>query len=174
MYASSVAKSWNPAGSVHGILQARILERVTICYSRGSSWPRDQTHLSCTPTLTGRFFTTAPPGHLGNPLCLALGLKKDCLLDNSRANHDSITLMANQVVHFTPMAWSFLTPAMWEGRIIHPHPMSHLPLPFHHLPVWDSGLSATCRGRYRQSIHNVYTVWELSFHPKQKALAAWL
>ena len=115
-----------------------------------------------------------PPGHLGNPLCLALGLKKDCLLDNSRANHDSITLMANQVVHFTPMAWSFLTPAMWEGRIIHPHPMSHLPLPFHHLPVWDSGLSATCRGRYRQSIHNVYTVWELSFHPKQKALAAWL
>ena len=23
-------------------------------------------------------------------------------------------------------------------------------------------------------IHNVYIVWELSFHPKQKALAAWL
>ena len=116
MYASSVAKSWNPADSVHGILQARILERVTICYSRGSSRPRDQTRVSCTPTLTGRFFATAPPGHLGNPLCLALGLKKDYLLDNSRANHDSITLMANQVVRFTPMAWSFLTPCDVRGE----------------------------------------------------------
>ena len=33
--------------SVHGILQARILESVTISSSRGSSWPRDQTQVSC-------------------------------------------------------------------------------------------------------------------------------
>ena len=32
-----------PGSSVHGILQARILERVVIPFSRGSSWPRDQT-----------------------------------------------------------------------------------------------------------------------------------
>ena len=32
--------------SVHGIFQARILEWVAISYSRGSSWPRDQTHVS--------------------------------------------------------------------------------------------------------------------------------
>ena len=31
-----------PDSSVHGIFQARILEWVTISYSRGSSWPRDQ------------------------------------------------------------------------------------------------------------------------------------
>ena len=31
---------------VHGILQARILEWVAILFSRGSSQPRDQTHLS--------------------------------------------------------------------------------------------------------------------------------
>ena len=35
-----------PGSSVHGILQARILESVTIFFSRGSSWPRDQTHVS--------------------------------------------------------------------------------------------------------------------------------
>ena len=35
-----------PGFSVHGILQARILEWVTISYSRGSSQPRDQTHIS--------------------------------------------------------------------------------------------------------------------------------
>ena len=36
-----------PGSSVHGILQARILEWVAISFSRGSSWPRNQTHISC-------------------------------------------------------------------------------------------------------------------------------
>ena len=38
----------SPSGySVHGTLQARILEWIAISYSRGSSQPRDQTHISC-------------------------------------------------------------------------------------------------------------------------------
>ena len=37
-----------PGFSVHGILQARILEWVAISFSKGSSWPRDWTHISCT------------------------------------------------------------------------------------------------------------------------------
>ena len=36
-----------PGLSVHGIFQARILEQVAISSSRGSSWPRDRTCLSC-------------------------------------------------------------------------------------------------------------------------------
>ena len=36
-----------PGFSVHGILQARILEQVAIPFFRGSSQPRDQTHISC-------------------------------------------------------------------------------------------------------------------------------
>ena len=44
-----------PAGSsVHGILQARILEWVAMPSSRGSSRPRDLNRISCT---AGRFFT---------------------------------------------------------------------------------------------------------------------
>ena len=43
-----------PGPHVHGILPARILEWVTVSSSKGSSWPRDQTHPSC---ITGRFFT---------------------------------------------------------------------------------------------------------------------
>ena len=35
-----------PGSSVHGILQARILEWVAMPSSRGSSQPRDQTHIS--------------------------------------------------------------------------------------------------------------------------------
>ena len=36
-----------PGSSVHGILQAKILECVAILSSRGSSQPRDQTRISC-------------------------------------------------------------------------------------------------------------------------------
>ena len=43
-----------PGSSVHGILQARILEWVAISFSRGSSQPRDRTQVSC---IAGRFFT---------------------------------------------------------------------------------------------------------------------
>ena len=39
---------WSPqVSSAHGILQARILEWVVITFSKGSSWPRDQTQISC-------------------------------------------------------------------------------------------------------------------------------
>ena len=43
-----------PEPSVHGILQARILEWVAIPFTRGSSWLRDQTQISW---IAGRFFT---------------------------------------------------------------------------------------------------------------------
>ena len=43
-----------PGSSVHGILQARILEWVAIPFSRGSSWPRDQIWVFC---IAGRLFT---------------------------------------------------------------------------------------------------------------------
>ena len=42
-----------PGSSVHGIFQARILEWVSISFSRGSSQPRDRTRVSC---IAGRFF----------------------------------------------------------------------------------------------------------------------
>ena len=43
-----------PDSSVHGLLQARILERVAIPFSRGSYGSRNRTWVSCT---AGRFFT---------------------------------------------------------------------------------------------------------------------
>ena len=39
----------------HGVLQARILQWVAFPFSRGSSQPRDRTHVSC---IAGRFFTS--------------------------------------------------------------------------------------------------------------------
>ena len=50
-----------PGSSVNGILQARMLEWVTLPSSRGSSPPRDQTRVS---SMSSRFFTTEPQGSL--------------------------------------------------------------------------------------------------------------
>ena len=43
-----------PCFSIHGIFLARVLEWVAISFSRGSSWPRDRTQVSC---IAGRHFT---------------------------------------------------------------------------------------------------------------------
>ena len=43
-----------PGYSVHGILQARILEWVAMPFSRGSSWSRDRAWVPC---IASRFFT---------------------------------------------------------------------------------------------------------------------
>ena len=60
---SVVSNSLQPRGlSVHGILQARILEWVGFPFSRGSSRPRDQTQVSC---IAGGFFTLS---HKGSPM----------------------------------------------------------------------------------------------------------
>ena len=48
-----------PSSSVHRILQARTLEWVAIPFSRGSSRPRDRTHVSMSPALVGGFFITS-------------------------------------------------------------------------------------------------------------------
>ena len=52
-----------PGSSVHGILQARILERVASPFSRGSSWPRNQTR---SPALQADSLPSEPPGKLWN------------------------------------------------------------------------------------------------------------
>ena len=58
-----MADSWDPmdcsppGSPVHGILQTRILEWVAVPFSRGSSQPRDQIHVS---SIAGRFLTPEP------------------------------------------------------------------------------------------------------------------
>ena len=52
-----------PGSSVHGIVQASILEWVAISFSRWSSWSRDQTRISC---IASGFFTTEPLGKSHN------------------------------------------------------------------------------------------------------------
>ena len=41
-----------PGSSIHGILQARILEQVAISYCKGSSQPKDRICISCIPCIS--------------------------------------------------------------------------------------------------------------------------
>ena len=48
-----------PGFSVHGILQARILEWVAMSSSKGPSQPRDRTCVPCVSYIASRFLTTS-------------------------------------------------------------------------------------------------------------------
>ena len=63
-----------PGSSVHGILQARILEWVSIIFSKESSQPRDWTQVS---HIAGGFFTTREALVPGNGVILET---KTCVL----------------------------------------------------------------------------------------------
>ena len=54
-----------PGSSVHGILRARILEWVSISYSRRSSWPRDWICISYISFTGSRFFSAGA----AKPIC---------------------------------------------------------------------------------------------------------
>ena len=58
-----------PGSSVHGILQARILEGVPVPSSRGSHQPRGQTHVSYVTCIGSDSLPLVPPG---KPPCIPL------------------------------------------------------------------------------------------------------
>ena len=85
-----------PGSSVHGILQARTLEWVAISFSRGSSWPRDQTQVS---RIGGRCFNLwatreAHKASLGPNKADGMIFIRRVLFFNSQAqtSHSSVTL----------------------------------------------------------------------------------
>ena len=62
---------YSPAGSsIHGILQARILEWVAIPSPPGD-FPNPETE-PASPALVGGFFTTEPPGKAPRPYYISL------------------------------------------------------------------------------------------------------
>ena len=94
-----------PGSSGHGILQARVLEWVA--FSRGSSWPRDWTHIS---GITGRFFCPEPswkPQELILISCnLQQWLKQEISFLRQRlseAGWSSIRVFSNESTHL--MRW---------------------------------------------------------------------
>ena len=87
-----------PGSSVHRISLARLLEWVAISFSRGSSWPRDWTCVSC---IGRRFGNSLLPSHQGSPahillLFLLLSVRKIELhvsIPNSKVTSLKYTLL---------------------------------------------------------------------------------
>ena len=91
-----------PGSSVHGILQTRILEWVAMPSSRGSSQPRDQTHISYASCIAGGFFTAEPPtepGPLPYFLIISLFLASSLSFTNATVATDSLCSKAFEVLH---------------------------------------------------------------------------
>ena len=79
-----------PGSSVHGILQARILEWVTVPFSRRSCRPRNRTQVSRT---AGSFFTTKPPGKPCSTVLLDFSFTK-CDFKKPSVTHTQMKLLS--------------------------------------------------------------------------------
>ena len=131
-----------PGSSVHEIFQARILEWVAISYSRGSSWPRDQTHISCISCISRRilyhctmweapFFVSEDARIWGlwyhsfqrNMRCKYLGPVPFVFTSGVYSGHtvgsDYSLMAARWQVFFPSWVLSGLTSSFWSAAIAH-------------------------------------------------------
>ena len=115
-----------PGSCVHESLHARILERVSMPSSRGSSQPRAWTCVSFGSWIAGRFFTTEP---LGTDPQLTVLLSMDLTYFISVTVRGTINFLKSKVGLFEisfntlPLNFYWLTlPSSW---------------PFYLLPDWD-------------------------------------
>ena len=103
--------------SVHGILQARILEWFAISYLRGSSRPRDWAASLMSPALAGRFFTTSATWEA--PLHLWATHKVICG-KGIHGKYTGISLPLLFVVHSLSHVWLSSTPWIAAPQDIYP------------------------------------------------------
>ena len=130
-----------PGSSIHGILQARILERFAISSSRESSQPRNWTRVSC---IAGGFFTTELPekstqkavSHISSS-SLSLGLPKPQVWPSksspSLKSHSDATFSLK--IYQIPSAQSahLIHPITAFGSgLLHPWGLCHVCLTGHH------------------------------------------
>ena len=122
--------------SVRGIFQARILEWIAISSSRGSSWPRDQTHNSlCLPHWQA---DSLPLCHLGSHRISCLSIRY------SISSHIVILAEALQVgkVNSYPASTyacddELTALPLWKGPKV---------FNFHWVSGWSPGLTVPCLG----------------------------
>ena len=106
-----------PGSSVHGILQAGILEWVAISFSRGSSRPRDSACISC----TGRWI----PHHLshqGSPVCAKGAIYMGNVVDESGIEYVCVLVSPGllKLAKLPPTGQKkqhFILPQLWRPEI---------------------------------------------------------
>ena len=114
----------SPSGSsVHGIFQARIWEWVSISSSRGASWPRNLTQVSCISCI-GRILYRCATWILLNrkmerngTICRDMGIPRECHTEWSKWKREKQILYV-VVVQSLGCVWLFATPwtaARWAS-----------------------------------------------------------
>ena len=122
-----------PGSSVHGILQASILEWVAMRLSRGSSrGPKDQTYIFCGSCIADRFFSTETPG---KPQPFSEGFSERLY------TFPKVTRLAND--------WT------WELQPGLPDPRIHIP---NHFLVLSARLK---KNRDNNNIENAYSTFKI-------------
>ena len=85
-----------PGSSVHGILQARIMEWVAMPSSGGSSQPRDRTHVSCMSCIAGGLFIHWAPREAPD-ICIHIADSQQRLTQNCKASISSVQFSCSVV-----------------------------------------------------------------------------
>ena len=100
-----------PSSSVHGIFLVRTLEGIAIPCSRGSSWPRDQTWVSCT---AGDSDTALTDSLRSEPLGkqVSIGVHA-CMLSCFSCVQLFVTLWT--IAHQAPLSLGFSRQEYWSG-----------------------------------------------------------
>ena len=132
--------------SVHGILQARIVESVAMPSSRGSSWLRDRTHISCIPALTGRFFTISNPWYLRRFTKQGVSYMSHIKTIRALFKVSISPLVSYCISHQT----SHLTVLVRSMLLLFPQKT-------------NSGLSRLCVRRLSATWHNRFKYWPLNY-----------
>ena len=100
-----------PGSSVYGVFQATVLEWGAISSSRGSSWPRDPTHISCGSCIDRRFLS--PLSHLRSPYTIGALVSKRGSLQLWRSMEEEGALYFEPLptprVSSTPKHWEIVT-----------------------------------------------------------------
>ena len=102
-----------PGSSIHGILQARVLEWVAISFSRGSSQPGDQTQVS---RIAGRRFTIWATRE-AHTLCVFYHNKTKMKLKQANKNLSSQSHISVMLDVWTIFSFCHLSPqCQWQNK----------------------------------------------------------
>ena len=120
LFVTSWTIAW-PGSSVRGILQARILEWIAMPFSRGSSQPRDQTHISHVFCIgTGLFTTNATWGALQNHSAVYKGRTLRTILLRTLLAAEVDTYLGTPALHTAPKP-HVCRQALWGTRLTGSH-----------------------------------------------------
>ena len=139
-----------PGSSVHGIFQARMMQWFAVPFSRGSSQPRDQTHISRVSCIDRWILYCWAPGEALLKLTWPVFYVETVLLLLLLSHFSRVRLCATQetAAHQAPPSLGFSRQEHWSGL--------PFPSPMHESEKWKWS---------RSVVSNFTTPWTAAYQP---------